>query len=111
SRTAPFGFAQGGLRNDGRTLDERRVPRRRRARYRSEQARGTESRYRILYWLWITFEQPARHRITDSRIADVKESHIIPPKHAYIRLPQRRPSTLNLSTDARKVNDPKVLLF
>ena len=59
----------------------------------------------------LTLKQPTCHRITDSRVADVKESHITPPKHAYIRLPQRRTSTLNLSANTRKVNDPKVLLL
>jgi hypothetical protein len=77
----------------------------------SQQARGSQSRNWIFDGPRITLKQPTRHRITDSRVADVKQSHTIPPKHAYIRLPQRRAPTLKLSADTRKVNDPKVLLL
>lgn len=75
---------------------------------RLQQARGSEPGNRILDGPRITFKKPTCHRIPNSCVADVKESHITPPKHAYSRLPQRRTSTLNLSADARKVNDPKV---
>ena len=49
----------------------------------SEQARGSEPRNRIFNGRRITLKQPTCHRITDSRVADVKDSHITPPKHAH----------------------------
>jgi hypothetical protein len=56
------------------------VSRRRRARLHSQQARSSKSRNRILDGPQITLKQPTCHRITDSRVADVKESHITPPE-------------------------------
>jgi hypothetical protein len=59
---------------------KRDVPRRRRARRHSQQARGSESGHRIVGWRAFTLKKPTCHRITDSRVADVKESHITTPE-------------------------------